>query len=169
MNQAPLVRDFMSRQVIVLTPEMMLYDAIKLLLDHRLSGAPVVEAVDNGRRVVGIISERDCISTLANGAFYGQTSAEVRDLMRSPVQTLHEEDGLFVAAERFQQTHFRLFPVLNSEELLVGVVSRADVLRASKELWVESVAVAEYPFLTDEVKAKLRADGVPHLQQRKGF
>jgi CBS domain-containing protein len=169
MNQLPVVRDFMSRQVIVLKPEMMLHDAIKLLLDHRISGAPVVEAVDDGQRVVGIISEHDCISTLTNGAFYGQTSAQVSDVMRSPVQTLAEDAGLFAAAERFLQTHFRLFPVLSAEGLLVGVVSRADVLRASKELWVAPVAVAEYPFLTDEVKAKLRADGMPNLHQRKGF
>jgi CBS domain-containing protein len=169
MNQLPVVRDFMSRQVIVLSPDMMIYDAIKLLLDHRISGAPVVEPAENGHRVVGIISEHDCISTLTNGAFYGQTSAEVRDVMRSPVQTLTEDMGLFVAAERFLQTHFRRFPVVNAEELLVGIVSRADVLRASKELWVAPVAVAEYPFLTDEVKAKLRADGMPNLQQRKGF
>jgi len=169
MNQVPLVRDFMSRQVIALTPDMMICDAIKLLLDHHLSGAPVVEPVENGQRVVGIISEHDCISTLTNGAFYGQTGAQVSDHMRSPVQTMAEDTGLFEAAEQFLASHFRLFPVLNAEGLLAGVVSRADVLRASKELWVAQVAVAEYPFLTDAVKAKLGDTGLPHLHQRKGF
>ncbi len=52
------VTDFMTRQVVTVTPETSILDAARLMLDHKISGLPVV--TDEGR-VVGIISEHDLL------------------------------------------------------------------------------------------------------------
>jgi len=52
------VKDFMTRQVVTVTPETSILDAARLMLDHKISGLPVV--TDEGH-VVGIISEHDLL------------------------------------------------------------------------------------------------------------
>lgn len=53
----PILRDMMTRDVVTLTPDTSVRDAISLLSAHRLSGAPVLD----GERVVGVVSATDLI------------------------------------------------------------------------------------------------------------
>ena len=48
------------------------------LVDYRISGAPVTNP-DDRHELVGIISEKDCLFLLANGAYYGVPSGKVSD------------------------------------------------------------------------------------------
>ena len=50
------VTDIMARSEMTLSPETNIYRAVQLLLNHRLSGAPVVDAEG---RLVGILTEKD--------------------------------------------------------------------------------------------------------------
>ena len=52
------VGDFMTRRVISVAPETSLLDAARLMLQHNVSGLPVVNAAG---QVVGIISEHDLL------------------------------------------------------------------------------------------------------------
>jgi len=52
------VKDFMTCQVVTVTPETSTLDAARLMLDHKISGLPVVS---DGGRVVGIVSEHDLL------------------------------------------------------------------------------------------------------------
>ena len=52
------VKDFMTCQVVTVTPEASILDAARLMLDHKISGLPVV---NDGGRVLGIISEHDLL------------------------------------------------------------------------------------------------------------
>ncbi len=49
--------DVMTKKVITVTKEMPVYDAIKILLDNKISGAPVTKEVDGNNQLIGIISE----------------------------------------------------------------------------------------------------------------
>ena len=52
-------RDFMMPQLVTLTTDMELLDAIQLLVEKQVSGAPVLDAQGN---LVGILTERDCLA-----------------------------------------------------------------------------------------------------------
>ena len=53
-----LVKDYMTRTLITFTPEMDVLDAVHLLVQHRIAGAPVVD--DHGS-LTGMLSELDCM------------------------------------------------------------------------------------------------------------
>ena len=51
-----LVKDWMTRAVVTITPDVTLPEAHRLMLEKKISGLPVV---DNEQRLVGIITESD--------------------------------------------------------------------------------------------------------------
>ena len=122
-------KDFMTKDVVVAHPEMEAYDAILLLLKHKISGMPVVD--DRGE-VVGIISERDCLKTLVNAQYHELPTALVKDLMSTDPRTITPHTEFMEVAEVFLESGFRRLPVLD-EGRMVGLVSRRDVLRVIKE------------------------------------
>ncbi len=123
------VEDFMTKDVVVAHPEMEAYDAILLLLKHKISGMPVVD--DRGE-VVGIISERDCLKTQVNAQYHELPTAFVKDLMSTDPKTITPHTEIMEVAEVFLASGFRRLPVLD-EGRMVGLVSRRDVLRVIKE------------------------------------
>jgi CBS domain-containing protein len=123
------VEDFMTKDVVVAHPEMEAYDAILLLLKHKISGMPVVD--DRGE-VVGIISERDCLKTLVNAQYHELPTAFVKDLMSTDPRTITPHTDIMEVAKVFLESGFRRLPVLD-EGRMVGLVSRRDVLRVIKE------------------------------------
>jgi predicted transcriptional regulator len=64
--QAKTVKEYMQRRLVTLQPDMPIEVAIQLLLKNRISGAPVV---DEDRKLIGVLSEKDCLRIFANGAY----------------------------------------------------------------------------------------------------
>ena len=62
----PTVKDCMNTKLVTLSPGMRIQAAIKVLLKHNISGAPVV---DDDRKLVDVLSEKDCLRIFANGAY----------------------------------------------------------------------------------------------------
>jgi CBS-domain-containing membrane protein len=85
------VKDFMTREVVTVTPETSILDAARLMLDHKISGLPVV--TDQGR-VIGIISEHDL---LRGGR--GDVQTERSHWLRLMIERVNLADE----AERFQE------------------------------------------------------------------
>ena len=135
MSKPKLVRDFMSTQLVTLSPEMPIFKAITLLLKHKVSGAPVV---DEQKKLLGILSEKDCLAVFANEAFFSETAGGlVSDYMTRDVMTLDPEDEVFKAAGIFMKQSFRRLPVVD-DGILVGQISRRDVLLSSLQIVEES-------------------------------
>ena len=61
MSDLATVRDCMTTRVVTFSPDLDLRQAIRILLRHGISGAPVVDGTE---RVVGILSKRDCLKVL---------------------------------------------------------------------------------------------------------
>ncbi len=125
------VEDFMVRKVVTVTPETDAHDAIDRLLRHRISGMPVVDA---SGRLVGMLSERDCLKTLTNAQYYNMPTALVRDLMSTALCTVPPDTGLMEVAEVFVCNRFRRVPVVDAGDKLVGQISRRDVLEAIQHM-----------------------------------
>lgn len=120
------VADIMATRLVSFTPETDIHDAIHVLLEKRISGAPVVDAAG---ALVGMLSKKDCLRIVFSSSYHGDRGGPVREYMSAPVHTVDAGMDLVSAAQHFLDSHFRRFPVLSGGRL-VGQVSRADVLEA---------------------------------------
>ncbi len=131
MLQSLLVRDYMTSDPLAFAPEMDALDAIHQLIRHELSGAPVI---DHLGKVVGFLSEKDCMKVALNASYHRERGGRVSEFMTRTVHTLEAEATLTEAAELFLSMPYRCFPVVN-ESKLIGQLSRRDILKAFERLW----------------------------------
>jgi CBS domain-containing protein len=125
------VKDVMTRKVVTLAPEMDVMDAMQVLARNRISGAPVV---DTRGRVVGMLTERDCLRTVVVASYHGDLSCgAVAEYMSKDVTSVEADTSLLDIAESFINTKYRRYPVMH-ENRLIGFISRQDVLRAMLKL-----------------------------------
>ena len=126
--QHPLVADYMASHLFTLSPDADIHDAVNFLLENRISGAPVV----HGGHLVGMLSEKDCLRLLTLGAEHAAAAGRVSDFMTTEVTTIRPDMNIYFAAGIFLQQPIRRIPVVDGGVLL-GQISRRDVLRAIKE------------------------------------
>ena len=124
-------RDFMSSDLVVLTPDMEILRAMELLMTRGISGAPVVDPHGN---LVGILTERDCLGVAFDASYHQQPGGKIAEYMSRDVETVPASLDLVAVIERFLRSRYRRFPVLEGTRL-VGQISRRDILRAILELW----------------------------------
>ena len=121
-----LIADIMATQLVTFSPETNIHKAIKVLLEKRLSGAPVVNDAGD---LLGVLSKKDCLKIAFSAGYHQDWGGSVREYMSTEVTTLDANTDLISAAQFFLNSNFRRFPVLR-DGLLVGQISRHDVLRA---------------------------------------
>ncbi|NQZ93358.1 MAG: CBS domain-containing protein [Moritella sp.] len=121
------VSDYMQLRPIKLTADMPVATAVDRLLKSGHIGAPVVDDSDT---LIGWISEQDCLASLLESSYYCEEVAIVEDLMRSDVLTVRVEDGIIELAQQMLGVKPKVYPVIDEEGLLVGIISRRDVLKA---------------------------------------
>ena len=169
MKSIPIVRDFMSTNLITVQAEMDIFMAITRLVDHKISGAPVVEDVDQEKRLVGILTEKDCMAVIVNGAFYDLPGGKVSDYMSKAVITVDPEMDIFATADVFLRNAYRRIPVLEKDkDILIGIVSRRDVLYISRRIWQNEHApdAPDPGYLTENIKGKLGDTGLSHIHKK---
>ncbi len=141
---APTAQDFMTTRVHSVDADMTLDAVIQFLLKHHVSNAPVIEERVGKPVLTGFISERDCLASLADESFFGSPSPPqtVRMVMRRHPVCVSPETELFTLASIFVNHGFRHLPVVD-DGVLVGVVSRRDILRAMDGYYRETIAQQE--------------------------
>ena len=112
-------REIMTRDVVSVLPDTPVREIAELLVDKSISGAPVVD--DEGAPV-GMVSEADLIGR-------DEPSREARDIMTRPVVTIGEDTDAGEIARLLQTYRIKRVPVIRDGRV-VGIVSRADLLRA---------------------------------------
>jgi CBS domain-containing protein len=126
MLKLPTVRDYMTTKVKTLSPETPILQAVDMLVKHAISGAPVCDAEG---RVVGMLSEKDCLPLIAKGVNHAPPEGTVAEFMANDPAVLPPDMDLYYAAGVFMKKIYRRFPVVENGKL-VGVISRRDILRA---------------------------------------
>lgn len=117
------VREIMTREVDTAAPDDTLQSAAEKMARDDVGSLPVCE----GRRVVGIITDRDMVvRALAHG---GDGQTRVRDVMTKGVESVREEDDLEDVNDRMSAAQVRRLPVVNDHDELIGIVALADVAR----------------------------------------
>jgi len=124
------IRDFMTSNLVTFSPDMDITDAIHLLLEKGISGAPVVDKRGN---IIGMLSERDCIKVALSAGYYSQRGGKVAEFMKREVKTVDANASLLDVARMFLEAPFKRYPVMR-DNLLVGQISRSDILRALEKL-----------------------------------
>jgi len=144
----PKVKEVMTRDVAAAQADATFRDVVTALEDRRISGMPVV---DRERRVLGVVSEADLLAKeaaepLPGESPYAEPQAVWRtrrhrleqarahggtagQIMNAPAVTVTAETTIVEAARLLTRHGIKRLPVVDADERLVGIVSRADLLR----------------------------------------
>jgi CBS-domain-containing membrane protein len=138
--------DVMTRDVVFVRESTPLKDVAELMAARKISGLPVVDDADH---VVGVISEKDFLAAMGQGradtlmavvaqCFLGKgrlaapSSAKLaREIMTSPAVTVASDTPILEVAATLSEKQINRAPVVGADGSMVGIVSRADVLRSS--------------------------------------
>jgi CBS domain-containing protein len=126
MMRSVSVKDHMSKNVVTLDPEMEILQAAHVLITHDISGAPVL---DRHGRLVGVLTERDCMRVAMQGDYHGTPAGLVKDFMSSNPEWISPEQSILTLSDLFINGRFHRYPVVDNGRL-VGIISRRDVMRA---------------------------------------
>jgi CBS domain-containing protein len=123
--------DLLDAPGTMLSPDDDMHSAMRSLLDKKLSGAAVV---DEENRLVGILSEKDCLKVVATAAFERLPEGKVSDYMTIDVVTLGPRSTIYEIVGRFLGCPYRRIPVVDADNVFLGVVSRSSVVRTVAEM-----------------------------------
>lgn len=121
----------MQKQVFALAPNQLVLDAVRELLHRGFSGAPVVE----DSKVIGVFSERDALTAIAAAHYEDDPPGTVAQHMRREFAVVDTQADLYELAMVFRDHAVRWLPVVDRKRVLLGIVSRSDVLAAMHQLY----------------------------------
>ncbi|GEM_PF-311942 len=145
------VQNFMVKDIVSVTPETLIVDASKLLIEKNLNGLPVVSP---DGKLVGIVTEYDLLSKgsmihiptfvkllkdlelyrkdkiLISDELKNMLSLKVKDVMNADPLTLKPDTPLEEAIQIFSEHHrVNPIPIIAPDKKLLGVLSRFDILK----------------------------------------
>ncbi len=138
-----LVQDVMTKDVISVLKFESIVHVAHVLSEKNISGLPVV---DKELKVIGIITQADILSMLGVGREHtfkdllkymlGEPLPERRigdlvgDIMTTPALTIRPDANIAEAVRMMGERKVRRLLVVNEKNMLIGIVSRADILKA---------------------------------------
>ena len=126
LDQRPLpvtARDIMTPDPVTVRPDTTVHQAAELLFERRISGLPVCDAEGN---LVGVLSEYDLIA---------RSGSVVADVMTREVVTVPESMPLDGVRAALVGQRLKRVPVVDGRGRLVGIISRADLVRELAFRW----------------------------------
>ncbi|MEM9645147.1 MAG: CBS domain-containing protein [Planctomycetota bacterium] len=130
MMQTITARDLMVSNLITLSPDMDVIDALDQLLKRKISGAPVV---DKDRQFMGIFSEKSCMRFVVAATYEGLPSSNLMSFVDTNPPVIDAETDLLSIAQTFLDASCRRLPVLDEFGRLMGQISRRDIMGAFRE------------------------------------
>ena len=123
--------DVMTQNVITMTSDYSLADAAGLMLHNQISSLVIVE--ENSNMPIGIVTERDMVK-YANQL---QNFVSIKNVLSSPVQTIHKSDTLSVSVSKMSQMGIRRLIVVDDNGALAGIITRHDILKSIQNKKIE--------------------------------
>ena len=143
-------QDVMTRDVITIDPDSTVLQAARLMLQHHVSGLPVV---DGNRNLVGVLSEGDFLRRretkterrrsrwleflMGPGRIAAEYShshgSKVSEVMSTDVQSVEQDTALEDIVELMERKRIKRVPVLCGGQL-VGIVTRSNLMHAMVSL-----------------------------------
>lgn len=139
-------RDVMTSPAITATPQTTLLDIVQLMLEHHISGVPIV---DKTQALIGLVSEGDLVrrkeigieqrrswwlsmfgnATVLADEFVKSHGVTAEEVMTKNVFTAAEDTPLWEIAETLEKEKIKRVPIVHDGRV-VGIVSRANLLQA---------------------------------------
>ncbi len=135
-----LVKNRMSTPAVTITPDAVFRDALKLMHHRRFRRLPVV---DETGKLVGMIAERDLVhASPSHGPAlsiwdlnYLLSSVEIRQVMTTEVITTTADTPIEDAARLMADNKIGGLPVVDEENMVVGVITETDVFKTFVEMF----------------------------------
>jgi CBS domain-containing protein len=161
------VADVMTREVVSIAPEASVMEAVRLMLQHKVSGLPVI---DGAGRLQGVVTEGDFLRRVETGTerkrsrlvefllgpgrlatdYVHATGRKVDEVMTPDVRTVTEDAALEQVVHLMERHRVKRLPVVRGDKV-VGIVTRQNLMRA-----LASLALAEHPVAADDATIRER-------------
>lgn len=128
--QEMTVRALMAKHPMAIKTGTELTEVVDALLQHKFTGLPVV---DSQNKVVGFVSEQDCLRKLLISSYHCEGALVVEDFMHDQPLTVKEDDSAVNVAELMVTQKPKIYPVVDAQGILTGLLTREQVLRALKD------------------------------------
>lgn len=115
-------KDIMISDVMTVTKDTKLSQVIRLLVQNRITGLPVV---DEDYQLVGMVTEKDVLKALYSGKIKGRI---VDDLMSTEITAFDENEDLMKIIKCLVENDFRRVPIV-SGNILTGIITRRDITK----------------------------------------
>ncbi len=127
------ITKYMAQNLITFSADMEITEVIDALLEHQISGGPVLN--EQGE-IIGVIDDKDCLHTLVDSVYHNVPVRErrVKSYMTDVYKTIHIDSDIVDAANIFLDTKYKRLLVVDDKGKLKGQISRRDILRAIKDL-----------------------------------
>jgi CBS domain-containing protein len=144
------VAEVMTRNVITIGPSASILEAARLMLQHKISGLPVVDSAGN---LVGILTESDFLRRRETGTqrhrprwlefvmgpgrlaaeYTHESSRKVAEVMTEAVYAATDDMPLEKAVNLMERHRIKRLPVMREKDL-IGIITRANIMRAVTRL-----------------------------------
>ncbi|MBG0790360.1 MAG: CBS domain-containing protein [Desulfovibrionaceae bacterium] len=129
-----LVLDWMTKDVVTITPDRSMMKCSKVMKDHHISRVPVV---DEDGRLLGIVSDRDVKDASPSKAttldmhelYYLLSEIKIKDIMTRKVMTIQPDDTVEKAAVIMLEHNFGGLPVVDEDNKVVGIITDTDIFK----------------------------------------
>ncbi len=129
-----LVRDYMKSLSLYFAPTDSVEKVAETLVKRGELGAPVL---DEGKKLVGFITEQDCLKEMLNDSYYAQEHLVARDIMTPDALWVSPEKDVTHLAEEMTGSKPKIYPVCDGGTT-IGIITRSDVLRALSKVRYQS-------------------------------
>jgi len=161
------VADVMTREVVSIAPEASVMEAVRLMLQHKISGLPVI---DGSGRLQGVVTEGDFLRRVETGTerkrsrlvefllgpgrlaedYVHATGRKVGEVMTPDARTVAENEPLEKVVHLMERYRIKRLPVVRGDKV-VGIVTRQNLMRA-----LASFALAAHPVAADDATIRER-------------
>ncbi len=118
-----LLTDIMTKNVVCIKKDVLVADAIRLMVKNNITGIPVVE---DDMTLVGILSEQDVLRLFHT--YEDEKDRTVNDFMTQPAIHFEDRESLLDVCYCLRDNNIRRVPVTSNGKV-VGVISRSDILK----------------------------------------
>lgn len=145
-----LVSDWMSREIVTVSPDTTVLEAGQLMVDRTIRRLPVVEDGD----LVGIVTYGDVRGARASaasgldiwGLSYILSKLTIREIMTPNPVTISPDDTVGVAAQLMLKYMIGGLPVLDQQGRLVGILTESDIFRVVVRNWMHDESEPSEPY-----------------------
>ncbi|QRN83678.1 CBS domain-containing protein [Chloroflexota bacterium] len=113
------IHEVMTKNVLCLSPDLSMKEAVETFQNDRISGAPVTE----GDTLIGILSMEDLMRALQENGL----ASPVREYMTSNVISVRDYDPVIEALKTFNKKKYGRLPVLDKNDHVIGIITKGDI------------------------------------------